>query len=67
VWFIREAFQQCRRQSRLADARLARKKHYLAFAGLYLRPATQQNFDFLFSADKLSQTARVHGLEAAFD
>jgi hypothetical protein len=39
----------------------------LAFAGFYLRPATQQDFDFLFSPDKLSQPACVHGLEAAFD
>jgi hypothetical protein len=67
VWFIGEALQQCRRQSRLANARLARKKHYLAFAGFYLRPATQQDFDFFSSPDKLSQPACVHGLEAAFD
>jgi hypothetical protein len=39
----------------------------LAFPGFYLRPATQQDFDFLFSPDKLSQPACVHGLEAAFD
>ena len=34
-----KTFQQRRRQSRLADACLAGKEHYLAFAGLRLRPA----------------------------
>jgi hypothetical protein len=39
----------------------------LAFAARRFRPAPQQDFDFLFSPDKLSQPACVHGLEAAFD
>ena len=42
-------------------------KHHLAFAGLCLRPAPQQHFEFFFSPDKLSQAGRVHSLEAAFD
>ena len=62
-----EAFQQRSRQSRLADARFAREQHHLAFAGLRLRPAPQQQFEFFFPPDKLGQAARVESLEAAFD
>ena len=62
-----EAFQQRGRQSRLADTRLAGEQHHLAFAGLCLRPAPQQQFEFFFPPDKLGQAARVQSLEAAFD
>ena len=34
-------------------------KHYLAFAGLCLRPAPQQQFEFFFPPDKVGQAARV--------
>ena len=30
------------------------------------RPAPQQQFEFFFPPDELSQAARVHSLEAAF-
>ena len=46
---------------------LAGEQHYLAFAGLCLRPAPQQQFEFFFPPDKLRQAARVQSLEAAFD
>ena len=62
-----EAFQQRRSQSRLANPSLAREQHYLAFAGLSFRPASQQQFEFFFPSDKLGQAACVQGLEAAFD
>ena len=61
-----EAFQQRSRQSRFADAGLAGEQHDLAFAGLCLRPAPQQQFEFFFPPDKLGQPARVQSLEAAF-
>ena len=61
-----EAFQQRSRQSRLADASLAGEQHHLAFAGLCLRPAPQQQFEFFFAPDEVGQAARVQGLEAAF-
>ena len=63
----RKAFQQRSREPRLADARLAGQEHYLTFAGLCLRPAPQQQFEFFFATDKLGQSARVQSLEAAFD
>ena len=44
----------------------AGEQHHLAFAGLRLRPAPQQQFEFFFPPDKLSQAARVESLEAAF-
>ena len=66
MWLRSEAFQQRSRQPRLADACLARQQHDLAFAGLCLRPAPQQQFEFFFPSDKLSQPARVDSLEAAF-
>ena len=61
-----EAFQQRRREPRFADAGLAGKEHHLAFAGLCLRPAPQQQFEFFFPPDEGSQAARVQRLEAAF-
>ena len=66
VWLGSETFQQRRRQSRLADARLTGEQHHLAFAGLCLRPAPQQQFEFFFPPDKFRQAARVESLEAAF-
>ena len=65
VWLRSETFQQCRRQSRLADTSLARQENHLALADLCLRPAPQQQFEFFFSSDKLGQAARVHRLEPA--
>ena len=62
----RETLQQRRSQSRLADACLARQEHHLAFAGLCLRPAPQQEFEFFFPSNKLSQAAPVKSLEPAF-
>ena len=55
VWLVSEAFQQRSRQSRLADARFTGEQHHLAFAGLRLRPAPQQQFEFFFAPDKFSQ------------
>jgi len=67
VRFAGEAFQQCSRKARLANARFAGQEHHLAFAGLCLRPASQQQLKFFFPTDKLGQSGRVHSLEAAFD
>ena len=67
VWLSRKTFQQRRRQPRLPDARLAGEQHHLAFADLCLRPAPQQQFEFFFAADEVSQAARMESLEAAFD
>ena len=67
VRFGCEAFQQRRREPRLADTCLAGEQHHLAFAGLRLRPAPQQQFKFLLATDKLGQSACVQSLEAAFD
>ena len=65
VRLIREALQKRRREPRLADPCLARQQHYLAFAGLRLRPAPQQQFEFFIPPNKFSQAARVESLEAA--
>ena len=61
-----EAFQQRRREPRFADAGLAGEQHHLTFAGLCLRPAPQQQFEFFFPPDERGQAARVQRLEAAF-
>jgi hypothetical protein len=66
VRFTREAFQECRRKPRFADAGLAGDQHYLAFASLCLRPAPKKKFEFLFASDKFSQRASVQSLEAAW-
>jgi hypothetical protein len=42
VWFASKVFQERSRQSRFADARLAREQHHLPFANLSLRPAPQK-------------------------
>ena len=60
-----EAFQQRRREPRLADTGLAGEQHHLTFAGLCLRPAPQQQFEFFFPTDERGQAARVQRLEAA--
>jgi hypothetical protein len=39
----------------------------LTLAGLRLRPAPQQQFEFFFTPDKLSQSAGVEGLKTALD
>ena len=62
-----EAFQQRSREPRFANTGLAGEEHHLAFAGLCLRPAPKQKFEFFFPTDKRGQSARVQGLEAAFD
>ena len=61
-----EAFKQRGGESRFADPSLAREQHHLAFAGLRLRPAAQQQFEFFFPPDKVRQAARVKSLEATF-
>ena len=51
----------------LADPRLARQQHHLAFAVLRLRPAAKQQIQFLFAAHQRRQrTAAAMGIEAAF-
>jgi hypothetical protein len=42
VRFAGEAFEQCRRQARFADAGLAGEQHHLAFAALRFGPSPQQ-------------------------
>jgi hypothetical protein len=67
MWLSSEAFQQRRYKSRFADASLAGKQNYLAFAVLCLRPASQQQLEFFFPPNKLGQPSPVKSLEAAFD
>ena len=62
-----EALKQRYREPRFPDAGLAREQHHLTFAGLSLRPAPKQKFEFFFPTDKLGQSARVQSLKAAFD
>jgi hypothetical protein len=67
VWLASKAFQERSRQSRFADAWLAREQHHLPFANLTLRPAPEKQIKFFFAPNKLCQAACMHGLEAAFD
>ena len=62
-----EPFQQRGGQPRFANTGLTGQQHYLTFAGLCLRPAPQQQFEFFFSPDKFGQTACMESLKAAFD
>ena len=62
-----DAFQQRGCQPRLADARFTGEQHHLPFAGLRLRPAAQQEFEFFFAPDKLGQPACVERFKAALD
>ena len=61
-----EALQKRSREPRFADTCLAREEHHLTFAGLCLRPASQQQFEFFLPPDERGQSARVQRLEAAF-
>jgi hypothetical protein len=67
VWLGCYCFQQRRSQSRLADTGFSREQHHLAFAGLCLRPAPQQEFEFFFAPDEFSQSASVQSIEPALD
>ena len=49
----------------LADARLARQQHHLAFAVLRQVPALHQQAEFVLAADKTGQPAAPHRFEAA--
>ena len=49
----------------LADPRLARDQHDLAFTFPGEPLAFQKEFDFVFAADKISQTRRVDRFETA--
>ena len=42
-------------------------KHHLTFAGLCLRPAPQQQFEFFLPTDEGGQSARVQRLKAALN
>src|SRR5215470_18520012 len=55
---------KCRREPRLADARLARDQHYPSLAGLRLLPATDQQLQLLGAADERHRP-RTQCLEAA--
>src|SRR5262249_1534957 len=66
VRFGGEVFPKRDREPRFADAGLAGYEHHLALAGLCFRPATQQQFDFLFPPDEGSKAAPVQRLETAF-
>jgi hypothetical protein len=61
-----QAFEQGRRQSRLADACFAREQNYLSFAGFGLRPPSQQQVEFFLPPNEVSQAASVHGFKSAF-
>ena len=62
-----EPLAQRAQDAALADAGFARQQHHLAFAVLRLRPAAQQQIQFLVAADQRRQRASaVMGIEAAF-
>ena len=42
------------------------EQHHLAFAALRSRPPSQQQIEFFFPPDKISQACRVQSLEPAF-
>ena len=56
---------KCRREPRLADARLAGDQHHPPFAALRLLPAAQQQLEFLVAPDE-RRLPRAQGLEAAY-
>jgi hypothetical protein len=60
-----EAFKQRSRQTGLSDTGFAQEQHDLTFAALGSCPASQQEFEFFFTPDKLSYTACVQGFKAA--
>jgi len=62
-----EPFQQRGGQPRFANTGLTGQQHYLTFAGLCLRPAPQEQFEFFFAPDEFSQSASVQSVEAALD
>src|ERR1700722_20154404 len=62
-----QAVEQSCRQSRLADAWLAGEQHHLSLARFGLRPPSQQQVEFFFPSNEVSQAACVHGLETAFN
>src|SRR4029077_1303011 len=67
LWLGSNSFQQRSRQSRFADARFTGQQYDLTFAGLRLRPAPQQQFEFFFASDEFSQSTSVQSLEPALD
>src|SRR5262249_52737079 len=65
--FRSKAFEKISCEPRFADARFAGNQHDLTLAALRPRPAPQQQLGFFLAPDEGSQTARMQGLEAAFD
>src|SRR5215475_237792 len=63
----REPFKERRCQAGFTYSRFARKKHHFAFAAFRPRPASREQFEFLFAAHKVSQITRAQRLEASFD
>src|SRR6516225_9037050 len=55
---------KCRREPRLADARLARDQHHPSFAALSLLPAADKQLDFLVAPDEW-RLPRAQSLELA--
>ena len=64
---VSDGFQQRCGQPRFADPALAGNKNNLTFAGLCIRPAAQQQFEFFIPPDERGQAACMQRLEAAFD
>ena len=62
-----DSFLQCRDQTRLPDAGLARKQHQLAFALLCLPPTPKQQVQLFVAADQRGHHAGVERLEPAVD
>src|SRR5262249_8255539 len=65
--FRSKAFEKISCEPRFADARFAGNQDDLTLAALRPRPAPQQQLGFFLAPDEGSQTARMQGLEAAFD
>src|SRR5215471_4843187 len=67
VRFVGHLLHQRRCEPRLANARLAGQKHYLAFSAPCLCPMPQQYFDLFIATNELGKSAGVQSLETAFD
>ena len=63
---VGQPFTHLAHQARLADPRLPREQHHLAFALTRLPPPTQQQRDLLLAADQGRKTGGLTRLEAVF-
>src|SRR4029077_5731275 len=60
-----EMFQERRCQAGLPNAWLTGQQHYLTLTGLCLRPSAQQQFEFFFPSDEISQSGPMQRFKMA--